>query len=51
MTKKNSSLVVKNIKRDENIVVIFQSVLFHCPFEQDLEGNIDQLINKADGIS
>ena len=43
--------MVKNIKRDENIVVIFQSVLFHCPFEQSLEGNVDQLINKADGIS
>ena len=43
--------MVKNIKRDEDIVVIFQSVLYHYPFEQDLEGNIDQLISKVDGIS
>ncbi|MDC0596553.1 hypothetical protein OAP43_02180 [Candidatus Pseudothioglobus singularis] len=43
--------MLKNIKRDEDIVVIFQSVLSHCPFEQNLEGNVDQLINIADGIS
>jgi hypothetical protein len=42
---------MKIIKRDEDIVFIFQSLLCHCPFEQDLEGNIDQLISKADGIS
>jgi len=42
---------MKIIKRDEDIVVIFQLVLYHCPFEQDLEGNIDQLISKVDGIS
>jgi len=43
--------VVKNIKRNEDIVVIFQSVLSHYPFEQDLEESIDQLIIKADEIS
>ena len=40
--------MVKNIKRDEDIVVIFQSVLSQWPFEQNLEGNIDQLIQQME---
>lgn len=43
--------MLKNIKKDKEIAVIFQLVLYHCPIEQDLEGNIDQLISKAVGIS